>query len=202
MVITINRIFFLCFLCLWSTCGSTSGWNDFSRDIGHGFELSKMNSFQVCIGREGHGLLVCPSFDSGDFGPVTAFSFTENHLLVKTLGAKPSIHIPGHYTSDPDRYLFFVIDKHIDNSSFYRPTGPLERAAFQAHPAVPDDIQWQRATRFASDPDADVSWFDFLWLLAVAPAVFGWPVLLFLSPVILLFAVPWMFRRFRRKKTG
>ena len=156
-----------------------------------------MSSFEVCLGLKDRGpLIICPSRHEGDYGPVVGYVFTENYLLVKTGGAKPSPDFPGSYTTDPDRQHYFIVDKHIDNPYAYQPIGPLERDVFFAHAAVPGDLQWKTPT----NPNALIALLGVLLLLGVALLIYGWPIILVIVGVILFLAVRRIFRTFKNRK--
>lgn len=137
-------VFVTCF----SASAMASGWNDFMRDIGHGFTIAKMSSLEVCLEHNESGLLiVCADSRSGDFGPITAFAFTDKNLLLKTLGAKPSEDIPGMYFTDSSKEFFFIVDQRIEWPSYYKPIGPLSASEFYQQPEVPQSIEWQATHR-------------------------------------------------------
>lgn len=143
----INRPVLAGLLVLGSMGAAASGWNDFEKDIGHGFRIWKTDSFNVCLSRPGYSAIVCGDRDKGDYGPITGYCFTDQHLLVRTMGAKPSDTPDAPYTRDPDRQYFFIVDRQIADPYGYVPVGPLDLAQFQANPVVPADIPWQRPTR-------------------------------------------------------
>jgi len=156
-----------------------------------------MSSFQVCLGLKERGpLIICASRREGDYGPIVGYVFTENHLLVKTIGAKPSPDFPGSYASDPGRQYYFIVDKHIDNPYAYEPIGPLERDVFFAHAAVPGDLQWETPT----NPNGLIAFVGVLLLLGVALLIYGWPLILVIVGVILFLAVRRIFRTFKSRK--
>lgn len=210
-----NKWLLLGFFALWTTCGLTSGWNDFERDIGHGFRIWKTDSFYVCLAHESvFGAIVCGNRDEGDYGPITAFVFTDEHLLVRTTGAKPDKYLEGKFTSDLSREYFFIITKQIRNPRRYSPIGPLDSDEFHANPAVPAAIQWDYPIRGTGPPDPDKKdismleeiiytsiafLFFFVYIIMVCLAVFG-PILFW--PVILCFLAWWIYRRLRKRSRG
>lgn len=172
-----------------------SGWNDFTLDIGHGFKVSKSNSFQVCLSHASQGFeMICPDLDVGDHGPVVGYLFTDTHLLVRTLGAKPSGDSSGHFTIDADREYFFILDKKAHYPHTYQPLGPLGRAEFVSHPAVPLDVDWERPI----NPNAGALLLFFVFAAALAALYFGWPLLLVVLIVLVVRAV----RRRHRASTA
>lgn len=134
-------------LVLWSMGAGASGWNDFEKDIGHGFRIWKTDSFSVCLSLLGYSAIVCGDRNKGDYGPITGYHFTDNHLLVRTIGAKPSDTTAYPYAPDPDRQHYFIVDKQIANPYRYVPVGPLDPAQFHANPIVPAVIPWLRPSR-------------------------------------------------------
>lgn len=150
--------FLVGFLALWSACSLASGWNDFQRDIGHGFVLWKASSFHVCIDqrvgssdRSFYTTQVCGDINKGDYGPVSGYFFTDTHLLVRTHGAKRSGN-DEYFTRDTAREHFFILPKKTPQHDRQSVIKPLDRDEFYGNPAVPTDIQWQRPTRFYSSP--------------------------------------------------
>ena len=191
------------FLALWPACSFASGWNDFQRDIGHGFLLWKADSFDVCIQQRGQpdqgftSAQVCGSKHKGDYGPVSGYFFTDEHLLVRTHGAKPS-EIPGLFTTDTSREHFFIIPKQVPEPFEYSVTPPLVRDEFYRNPAVPADIQWERPTRFESSPrdEGDRSLIIDIVLTIIAWLVVFGPIVIW--PIIFFWVVWWMFERIRK----
>jgi len=196
MTITIKHLL-VGFIALWSTCGIASGWNDFERDIGHGYRLSKTDSFYVCIYQLNSGVGVCGDKRKGDYGPVSGYFFTDKHLLVRTHGAKPQENSE-YFETDIDREHFFIIKRKLPSRGRHSAIGPLDRDEFYNNPVVPADIQWELPTRSASNStnENDTSLFGnifaaFIALLAVLLVVFWqivtwlWNILVYVFTAIL-----------------
>ena len=109
-----------------------AGWSDFTRDIGDGYELSKMSSLEVCIGKQRGGLILCGRRGS-DIGPVDAYLMTPDHIFARTWGRKPTTYSDGSVgeTVDLEQQFYFVIEKQTD-ALF----GPLSEAEFAQRPEV------------------------------------------------------------------
>lgn len=145
-----------------------SGWNDYEADIGSGFTIERMNSFQVCIGLTGGNLLLCPE-EGGKFGPVENYAFTASHLLVKTLGVMPHPKNPTMPTGDPSKEFYFLVEKQTN-----KVTGPLSKEEFIANKLVPSNINWESP----SNPNILLPLFGSLMFLAIYALLFGWPLIL------------------------
>ncbi|OAN97493.1 hypothetical protein A8B75_20020 [Sphingomonadales bacterium EhC05] len=191
-MITPSRYLLAAFLALWPSLALASGWNDFSRDIGHGFTIWKTDSFHVCLSYK-KATIVCGDADIGDYGPISRFAFTDKHLLVRTTGAKPSEDSGSRFDSDWDREYFFIVLKKISNPYSYKPIGPLDREAFQANSAVPAQIQWEYPTR------DDISFAFMIFFIIVVLVVLG---SVLLSPVIFFFVGRRIYRWGRSKVQG
>ena len=164
---------------MWPSMGFATGWTDFERDIGHGFRISNYNL--VCLYYDKSSALVCGDQETGDYGTISGFAFTDKHLLVRTTGTKPSGHEAFNFTNDWDRELFFIVDRRISNPYRYTPLGPLDSVAFKANPAVPAQIEWQLPTRFPSHEGelsfaAKIALTIVAWLVVLGSFLF-WPVI-------------------------
>jgi hypothetical protein len=201
MTIAIKHLL-VCFLALWSGCGLAAGWNDFARDIGHGFRLWKASGFDVCISRVDPmgGAVVCGDKRKGDYGPVSGYFFTDEYLLVRTHGAKPEENSE-LFETDIDREHFFIIKKKMPSRERSSAIGPLDRDEFYNSPVVPADIQWELPTRFdlSSRNEGERSALESIIITAIA-----WPVafLIVFGPIIIwpisiFFVVRWILRRRR-----
>ena len=193
-MLTPSRSLLATLLFLWPSFGMASGWNDFSREIGYGFRISKTDSFHVCLNLLTYSNIVCGDTGTGDYGPITGYAFTNKHLLVRTTGTKPAPNSGTRFTADWDRELFFIVEKRINNPLFHLPIGPMERDAFLANPAVPAKIRWLRPTRFAEDSDRDG---DTPLLLSIIITIIAWlwvfgPILIW--PILFLF-IAWRIYR-------
>ena len=169
------RLLFVVLLTLMSSRGFAAGWNDFTLDIGHGFEISKFNSLEVCLSlKAGGDLLICPARKAPSHGPIDDYAFTENHLLIRTNGAMLADDGSGRYVPDPDREHFFIVDRQIENPYSYQPLGPLDAEQFYAMAAVPADFEWQNP----GNPNAFAAAIGVFLFLCIALLIYGWPVLL------------------------
>lgn len=190
------------FLILWSGCGLAAGWNDFTRDIGHGFSLWKTSSFHVCIDQIDTHAQVCGDISKGNYGPVSGYYFTDEYLLVRTYGAK----LRGsskYFETDIDREHFFLIKRKVPNHGKNTAIGPLDRDEFYDHHAVPADIQWEHPTRFDLSPrnkdersaveNAIIT--TIAWLLALL--IFFGPIIIW--PIGIFFVVRWIRSRRRMR---
>jgi hypothetical protein len=169
-MITPSKYILAGLLALWPSLGLATGWNDFEREIGHGFRIWKTDSFHVCLSFGNRSAIVCGDRKKGNYGPISGYAFTDKHLLVRTAGAKPSGNSAFEFTTDTDREYFFIVSKKISNSHLYSPIGPLDRDAFHANSAVPAQIQWQYPTR------DDIS---LIALLVVLGSILIWPAIFF-----------------------
>ena len=191
------------FLVLWSGCGLAAGWNDFTRDIGHGFSLWKTDGFHVCIDQVDTYAQVCGDISKGNYGPVSGYYFTDEYLLVRTHGAK----LRGsseYFQTDIDREHFFLIKRKVPSHGQNTAIGPLDRDEFYDYPAVPAEIQWEPPTRFDLSPRNrdERSALENTIITAIA-----WPLalLIFFGPIIIwpigIFFVVWWIRRRRRMRS-
>lgn len=199
LMITPSRYLLAGFLALWPSPGFAAGWNDFEREIGHGFRIWKTDSFHVCLSLGNHSAIVCGDPDIGDYDPISGYAFTDKHLLVRTKGAKRSGDSASGFITDWDREHFFIVSKKISNPYRYSPIGPLDRDAFHANPAVPARIQWEYPTRFAADPlrKDDISRPVSIIIAIIASLVVFGPILIW--PAIFFF-VAWRIYRWVRPK--
>ncbi len=163
---------------------SASGWNDYSADIGHGFNIYRMNSFQVCIGGSDSTLLICPS-EGDEFGPVVNYVFTESHLLVETLGVMPHPKNSRMQTGNPNQQYYFLIDKIT-----HEVVGPLGSDQFNSNAAVHRKLDWKNP----SNPNILRPLLGNLMFLSITVLFFGWPLIL----VLLIFLVIRHIRKRRR----
>ena len=190
------------FLILWSGYGLAAGWNDFTRDIGHGFSLWKTDSFHVCIDQVDTYAQVCGDTSKGNYGPVSGYYFTDEHLLVRTHGAKLRDNSE-YFKTDIDREHFFIIKREVPSHGRNSAIGPLDRDEFYDHPAVPAEIQWEPPTRFDLSPRSkdERSALENTIITAIA-----WPLalLIFFGPIIIwpigiFIVVRWIRRRWRMR---
>ena len=146
-----------------------------------------MNSLEVCLSQIETGpLLVCPPRDEPGFGPIVSYAFTDTHLLLRTLGAKSSSNDPKRYEPDIEHEFFFLVDKDIADPYLYDPVGPLNRASFQEHSAVPADVEWSTAT----NPSSFSALVGATLFVIVSLAFFGAPwllVALFIAALVLAY---------------
>lgn len=194
------------FLALWPSITLASGWNDFSREIGHGFKISKTDHFHVCLSYKKNSkydsTIVCGNPEIGNYGRITGFAFTDKHLLVRTTGVKPSEDPGSKFDLDWDREYFFIVKKGINNPRWYKPIGPLDRDEFHANSAVPAQIQWERPTRFAAAPpgEGDMPTLEFILWLVVLVSIIVLPFILFYVAVRIVDFVLWRLYRWGRRK--
>lgn len=194
---TLWRSLLAVLLFLGPSFGIASGWNDFEREIGFGFRIWKTDSFSVCLSFEAYSAIVCGDKDTGDYGPISGYVFTDTHLLVRTTGTKPGPNPGIKFTADWDREYFFIIEKRINNPLFYSPIGPLEREEFHANPAVPAQVQWLLPSRFAEDSvrEGDTPLLVTIMISIIAGLwVFG-PILI--GPIFFFF-IAWRIYRWLR----
>ena len=116
---------------------------------------------------------------------MVGYFFTDTHLLVRTLGAKPSEDFVGRFTTDADSEYFFILEKRTQYPYNYQPLGPLSRAEFVSHPAVPLDVDWERPL----NPNGGVLLIFFILAAGLAALYFGWPLLLVVLIVLVVRAV-------------
>lgn len=177
-MITPSKYILAVLLALWPSLGLASGWNDFEREIGHGFRIWKTDSFHVCLSLGNHSAIVCGDENKGDYGPISGYAFTDKHLLVRTTGAKPYGDSASEFTTDTGREYFFIVSKKISNPYLYSPIGPLDRDTFHANSAVPAQIQWKPPTRYnVSRPAAKIITI-FVWIIFFG-AILIWPAIFF-----------------------
>jgi hypothetical protein len=171
-------------LLLLAPTGHASGWNDFVLDIGGGYQVSKMSSLEVCIGKDRGPLILCGTRGS-DIGPVNGYIVTPEHIFGRTLGRKRVAYDDGHVgdSVDTGQVHYFVIDKRTDLLR-----GPFARAEFEQRPEVAalGTLDWE----LPANPGA--------WLLIGVVAV-GLGIVLFILavPVIgVALLVGWLRRRY------
>ncbi|MDD4181422.1 MAG: hypothetical protein PHE87_07320 [Victivallaceae bacterium] len=133
-------IFTFAILLLVSTCFA-SGWNDFTLDIGDGYNIFRANSMDVCIGRTGGSLILYPR-NYEKVGPVIRYITTPNHILTKNLGKKSRNLLEGDSFQEIDSTMefFFIISK---KSTDIR--GPFTKEEFSRLPEVAaiGSLDWQ-----------------------------------------------------------
>ena len=104
-----------------------SGWNDYELAIGGGFQIVRVNSFDICLfGRAGS--IYFPREHPGA-GPINAYAITADRVLLRTWGSRPRNSFPGddYQETDASRQMYFLVDRSTE-----RLTGPLSRPRFAA----------------------------------------------------------------------
>lgn len=118
-----------------------SGWNDFTLDIGDGYNVFCANSIDVCIGRADGRLILYPR-DHDKVGPVVNYISTPDYILTKNLGRTPRNLFEGDTFQevDPSHVHFFVIVKANDEAR-----GPFSADEFSQQPEVASlgQLDWQ-----------------------------------------------------------
>lgn len=190
---------FVGFFALCSAFASAAGWNDFERDIGHGFRLAKMSSFDVCIYQVGSSAHVCGDKSKGNYGPVSGYFFTDKHLLVRTHGAKYS-EIYKHFKTDTAREHFFIMKKTSPSRGRNTAIGPLDRDEFYKNPVVPAAIQWKLPTRFGSTNERETSLIGSVIAWPVALLIVFGPILIW--PIVFFCIAWWILKRLRNRTHG
>lgn len=110
-----NRIAVMLVILLSASVCLASGWHDYTLDIGDGYIVFRANSMDVCIGRAGGSLILCPR-DHDKVGPVVNYINTPDYILTMNLGRTPRNLFAGDTLEDVDssQVLFFVIVKAND----------------------------------------------------------------------------------------
>jgi hypothetical protein len=118
-----------------------SGWNDFTLDIGDGYNVFRANSLDVCIGRADGSLILSPR-DHDKVGPIVNYISTPDYILTKNLGRTPRKLFEGDTFQevDPSHVYFFVIVKANDEVR-----GPFSTDEFSQRPEVASlgQLDWQ-----------------------------------------------------------
>ena len=148
------------FVVLMSACSClASGWNDFTLDIGDGYEVFRANSMDVGIGKAGH-LILYPR-DDNSVGPVVRYITTPEYILTKNLGKTPRNLFGGDTAQeiDPSQQFFFVIAKGTDELH-----GPFSEDEFAKRPEVITlgQLDWQ----VPKNPNFCRPFLGGLWFLA------------------------------------
>ncbi|MCL4473909.1 MAG: hypothetical protein M1539_02960 [Actinobacteria bacterium] len=92
-----------------------TGWNDYTLDIGDGYDVFRANSLDVCIGKSSGSLILCPS-NYDNVGPIDQYITTPQHIFTKNLGRKPRNLFEGDTFQDIDssKTFYFIIYKAND----------------------------------------------------------------------------------------
>ncbi|MHB8858861.1 MAG: hypothetical protein ACYC6Z_05170 [Thermoleophilia bacterium] len=118
-----------------------TGWNDYTLDIGDGYDVFRANSLDVCIGKSSGSLILCPS-NYDNVGPIDQYITTPQHIFTKNLGRKPRNLFEGDTFQDIDssKTFYFIISKANDEV-----IGPLTEDEFARRPEVTDleRLNWQ-----------------------------------------------------------
>ncbi len=137
-----KQTFAILIVFLWSSICFASGWNDFTLDIGDGYNVFRANSMDVCISKDNGNLILYPDkYDK--LGPVIRYITTTEFIFTKNFGRKPRNMFDGDTFQDIDssREFFFIISKVTDEV-----TGPLSAGQFHGHPEVKSlgSLDWQK----------------------------------------------------------
>jgi hypothetical protein len=134
------RLAFFTFLASTSVC-MASGWQDYTLDIGDGYNVFRANSMDVCIGKA-NGRIILHPWNYAGVGPVVQYINAPQHILTKNFGRKPRNLFEGDSFEeiDPSRSYFFVIAKAND-----RVHGPLSEEELSQRPEVANlgTLDWQ-----------------------------------------------------------
>ena len=118
-----------------------TGWNDYTLDIGNGYNVFRANSMDVCIGKADGSLILYPR-NHDKVGPVVRYINTPNYILTKNLGRKSRSLFEGDtfQNVDPSQEHFFVIAKANDEVH-----GPFSAEEFSKRPEVANlgRLDWQ-----------------------------------------------------------
>ncbi|MBT7162123.1 MAG: hypothetical protein HN904_05055 [Victivallales bacterium] len=174
-----------------------AGMTDFDADIGDGYSVYQMNSFDVCIGKTESGVLILRPDDHPDTGPLDRYIMAPDHILARNWGSKPRNSFPGDTLREVDRSrrVFFTISKATDEV-----TGPLSEREFLARPEVTGlaSLDWQRPKPNPGSTENFLPWFVALPLIAFS-LVAECPWLTF--PLLVVAAVLlWLLRRWLRRR--
>jgi uncharacterized membrane protein len=127
-----KRITIILAIVLSASACFASGWNDFTLDIGDGYNVFRANSMDVCIGKANGSLILYPR-DHDNVGPVIRYITTPEHILTKNLGKKPRNLFEGDSFQEVDhsKEFFFIISKGTDELH-----GPFSEDEFAKRPEV------------------------------------------------------------------
>ncbi|MBN2643101.1 MAG: hypothetical protein JXR78_15720 [Victivallales bacterium] len=172
-----------------------SGWNDFSLDIGDGYNVFRANSMDVCIGRADGSLILYPR-DHDEVGPVVRYIVTPDYILTKNLGRTPRNLFEGDTFQDvdPSQEYFFIIAKANDEVH-----GPFSADEFSERPEIANlgELDWQ----IPKNPNFWLPIFGSLMFLAIATPILAIKFLWITIPVIVgLILLIQHIRKKRKKK--
>jgi len=119
------------FLLSFINCFS-SGWNDYSLEIGDGYSIFRANNMDVCISNV-HGNIILHPDIAENVGPVSKYMTTKTHIFTKNLGRIPRNLFEGDTFEniDPSKEFFFMIIKKTD-----RVVGPFSKEEFNSQKEV------------------------------------------------------------------
>jgi uncharacterized membrane protein len=191
-----KRIFVILMLLLWSSVCFASGWNDFTLDIGDGYNVFRANSMDVCIGKEDGSLILYPD-KYNNVGPVIRYITSPEFIFTKNLGRKPRNLFDGDTFQDIDssQEFFFIISKGTDEV-----VGPLSASQFHSRPEVASlaSLDWQ----IPKNPNFWLPLFGSLMFLAIAILILAIKYLWITVPVIIVFVLLIRSLRKKRKEKG
>ena len=113
------------FIFIVSACFA-SGWNDYTLDIGDGYNIVQTSISEVCIGNPEQVLILYPN-NYDNVGPVIRYIATPKYILTKNLYQKSRVSQDDKTSNE----CFFIILKGID-----KVTGPLSESDFLKLPEV------------------------------------------------------------------
>lgn len=179
-------------LIFFTSIGFASGWNDFTLDIGDGYNIVRCNSMDVCIGKADMSLILYPEKYS-NVGPVVYYFTTPKFIFTKNLGRKPRNLFQGDTFEDIDssQEFFFIISKGTDEIA-----GPLSASQFAGRPEVADiaSLNWQAP----KNPNIAIPLFGSLMFLVISVPILA--IKFFWITIPLVAGVVVLIRYIRKKK--
>ena len=174
---------------LTATSLGATGWLDYTLDIGAGFAVYRMNSFEVCLGGTDRSLLICPSDFPGQVGPLLDYAVADSVVATRHSGVRPDPRNPSLPAADETIEWFFLVDR-----TSRQPLGPFSRADFDRHRLRPSQLNWQQP----HNPNFWRPVLGTLYFLGMSAVILGWP--LAIVGVLFLFAglAWWRIRRGHR----
>ena len=168
------------------------GWNDFTLDIGDGYNVFRANSMDVCIGKADRSLILYPR-DHDKVGPVVRYITTPDYILTKNFGRIPRNLFEGDtfQNVDPSQEYFFVIAKANDEV-----LGPFLEDEFMKRPEVTSlgDLDWL----IPKNPNFWLPLFGSLMFLVIAIPILA--IKFFWITVLMIVAVLLLIRHIRKKR--
>jgi hypothetical protein len=161
------------FAILAATAISAGGWNDYRLDIGGGFAVYRMNSFEVCLGGSDGSLLICPTDFPGVLGPLREYAVADAAVATRHSGVRPLPENPSLPGADDAQEWFFLVSR-----ASRKIMGPMSRADFAQHPLRPKSLTW-------CEPRNPNFWrpvLGTLYSLCLSAIILKWPLVV---PVVL-----------------